>query len=186
MAEQKVDVITMSLINNSLASLIDEMDMTIVRTTTSPPQRDTYDFLCSLTNAEGEVLMEGEEAVLHPNLCDPVIHDLLKNRGIDYVHPDDMFCINDPFSGASHFPDVMVLHPVFYNDQLVAWTSAGGHVLDIGGRVAGSCDCLSRTSPTASNTISSFQNFWYTSFLNSSRSFDCHIIQTANQPWLYI
>ena len=145
-AEQKVDVITMSLINNSLASLIDEMAMTIVRTTTSPPQRDTYDFLCSLTNADGEVLMEGEEAVLHTNLFDPIIHDLLKNRGIDYVHPGDMFCINDPFSGASHFPDVMVLHPVFYNEQLVAWTSAGGHVLDIGGRVAGSCDCLSRTS----------------------------------------
>ena len=43
MGKNKVDVITMALINNSLASVIDEMDMTVVRTTTSAPQRDIYD-----------------------------------------------------------------------------------------------------------------------------------------------
>jgi len=67
--ENKIDVVTMAIINNSLGSIIDEMDLTIVRTTTSLSQRDHYDFLCSLATIEGEVLAEGEETVMHANLC---------------------------------------------------------------------------------------------------------------------
>ena len=142
--ENKIDVVTMAIINNSLGSIIDEMDLTIVRTTTSLSQRDHYDFLCSLATIEGEVLAEGEESVMHANLCDPVIHEWVKVHGIDSIHPGDMLCLNDPFSGASHFPDLTIIHPIFHEGQLVAWVGAGGHLMDVGGSVAGSCSCGAR------------------------------------------
>jgi len=142
--KNQIDVVTMAIINNSLGSIIDEMDLTVVRTTTSLSQRDHYDFLCSLANTKGEVLAEGEESVLHANLCDPVIHDWIRVHGVESIHPGDMICINDPFSGASHFPDLTIIHPVFYEGQLVAWVGAGGHLMDVGGSVAGSCSCGAR------------------------------------------
>ncbi len=142
--KNQIDVVTMAIINNSLGSIIDEMDLTVVRTTTSLSQRDHYDFLCSLANTKGEVLAEGEESVLHANLCDPVIHNWIRVHGIESIHPGDMICINDPFSGASHFPDLTIIHPVFYEGQLVAWVGAGGHLMDVGGSVAGSCSCGAR------------------------------------------
>ena len=142
--ENKIDVVTMAIINNSLGSIIDEMDLTIVRTTTSLSQRDHYDFLCSLATIEGEVLAEGEETVMHANLCDPVIHEWVKTHGIDSIHPGDMLCLNDPFSGASHFPDLTIIHPIFHDGKLIAWVGAGGHLMDVGGSVAGSCSCGAR------------------------------------------
>lgn len=144
--ENKIDVVTMAIINNSLGLIIDEMDLVIVRTTTSLSQRDHYDFLCSLTTIKGEVIAEGEESVLHANLCDPVIHDWVRVHGIEAIHPGDMLCINDPFTGASHFNDLTIIHPIFYEGQLVAWVGAGGHLMDVGGRVAGSCSCDARES----------------------------------------
>ncbi len=146
MLKKDIDVVTMAIINNSLVSIIDEMDLAIVRTTTSLSQRDHYDFLCSLATVDGEVIAEGEETVMHANLCDPVIHDWVKTHGIDSIHPDDMICINDPFTGASHFPDLTIIHPIFYEGKLVAWIGAGGHLMDVGGRVAGSCSCDARES----------------------------------------
>lgn len=145
MEEKNIDVITMTVINNAMASIIDEMDMTVIRTTTSSAQRDIFDFLCSFANAKGEVIVEGEESVLHANLCNPVINSWIREHGIDSIHPGDMFCINDPYTGASHFPDLTIIHPIFLDGQLVAWTGIGGHITDVGGRVGGSCDCLSRT-----------------------------------------
>ncbi len=142
--EKKIDVVTMAIINNSLGSIIDEMDLTVVRTTTSLSQRDHYDFLCSLATIKGEVLAEGEESVIHANLCDPIIHDWVRVHGIENIHPGDMLCINDPFSGASHFPDLTIIHPIFHEGHLVAWVGAGGHLMDVGGSVAGSCSCGAR------------------------------------------
>lgn len=145
MEENKVSAITMALINNTLASIVDEMTVTVVRTTTSPPQRDLFDFLCSFMKADGEVLMEGEETLLHSNACSFIIHNWIERHGIDSIHPGDMYCVNDPFSGASHFPDIFILHPIFLGEELIAWSGVGGHMMDVGGRVGGSCDCLSRT-----------------------------------------
>lgn len=42
--ENKTDVFTMSLINNLLYSLVDEMSSAVVRTSFSPLARDAFDF----------------------------------------------------------------------------------------------------------------------------------------------
>ena len=54
------------------------------------------------------------------------------------IHPGDVFAVNDPFAGATHFPDVRVIRPVFADGELIAFTQANGHWADIGGAVPGS------------------------------------------------
>ena len=52
------------------------------------------------------------------------------------TQPGDVFITNDPWALAGHLNDVCVMSPIFYNEQLVAFTACVFHHSDIGGRVA--------------------------------------------------
>jgi N-methylhydantoinase B len=136
----KVDQVTMYLINNLLFSLVDEMSLAVVRTSFSSLARDAFDFQCAVFKANGDLIMEGEGTILHSLAYCYMIRRLLDKYG-DNIHPGDVFLNNDPYHDASHLPDVYMLEPIFLDDRLIAWACSGGHMADIGGRVAGSCAC---------------------------------------------
>ena len=50
--------------------------------------------------------------------------------------PGDVFITNDPWALAGHLNDVCVMSPIFYKDQLAAFTACVFHHSDIGGRVS--------------------------------------------------
>jgi len=137
---KKVDVVTMYLINNLLYSLIDEMSLAVVRTSFSPLARDAFDFQCALFKADGELILEGEGSILHSLAYCYIIRSILE-RYKGRIHPGDIFLDNDPYHDASHLPDIYMLQPIFLEDRLIAWACSGGHMVDVGGRVAGSCAC---------------------------------------------
>lgn len=132
------DVVTLALISNSLGLIIDNMDSLVVRTSPSAIQRDSHDFSCGIYSTKGEMLCESDRLTHYSNRFSSSIGNWLQTRGIDSLHPGDMFILNDAFSGGSHFNDIFFACPVFVDNQLVAWVSAGGHMLDLGGRVPGS------------------------------------------------
>ncbi len=135
-----IDIITMHLINNFLYSLVDEMTAAVVRTSFSPLTRDAFDFQCGLCHANGDIILEGEGSLLH-SLAYKYIIEAIHEKFSGDIHPGDLFLDNDPYSAASHLPDVYLARPVFLEDKLVVWTVSGGHMIDVGGRVAGSCAC---------------------------------------------
>jgi N-methylhydantoinase B len=137
---QKVDIVTMYLINNLFYSLVDEMSLTVVRTSFSPLSRDAHDFQCGLFKADGTLILEGEGSILHSLAYTYIIRSIL-NKYDSQIYPGDIFLDNDPYSEASHLPDIYMLEPIFLNGKLIAWTCSGGHMVDVGGRVAGSCAC---------------------------------------------
>tara|TARA_B100001964_G_scaffold244382_1_gene325638 strand:+ start:747 stop:2510 length:1764 start_codon:yes stop_codon:yes gene_type:complete len=140
--ERKVDIITLGLINNFLYSLVDEMTMAAVRTSFSPLTRDAFDFQCGFCHADGEMLLEGEGTLIHSLIYPGIIKNWLKTNR-DSTYPGDVIATNDPFSGAAHLPDIYLMKPIFVEDELVAWSVAGGHLRDVGGSTPGSCDCES-------------------------------------------
>ena len=139
-AKGEIDIITMHLINNFLYSLVDEMTAAVVRTSFSPLTRDAFDFQCGLCNAEGEIILEGEGSLIH-SLAYKYVVEAIRSRFGDDILPGDVFLDNDPYSAASHLPDIYLARPVFLEKELVAWAVSGGHMIDVGGRVAGSCAC---------------------------------------------
>src|SRR3989304_624547 len=48
------------------------------------------------------------------------------------IYPGDMFITNSPHAGALHNQDIAIISPIFYEDELVAWTGCATHHLDIG------------------------------------------------------
>lgn len=138
--KNEVDIVTMSLINNLLYSLVDEMTAAVIRTSFSPLARDAFDFQCGIFKSDGTLILEGEGSILHSLAYTYIIQTILKRFGED-IHPGDVFLDNDPYSEASHLPDIYMLEPVFLEKKLIAWVCSGGHMVDIGGRTAGSCAC---------------------------------------------
>ncbi len=138
--DRKIDVVTMHLINNLIYSLVDEMSAVVVRTSFSPLARDAFDFQCGLCKANGEIIMEGEGTLVHSLAYAGIIEAVQKKYG-DAISPGDTFIDNDPYTAASHLPDVYLARPIFLDGKLVAWSLSGGHQTDVGGKVAGSCAC---------------------------------------------
>ena len=48
-----------------------------------------------------------------------------------------MILHNDPYGGATHSPDVAIVVPIFFEGELVGFSGASAHVLDIGGAYPG-------------------------------------------------
>jgi len=66
----------------------------------------------------------------------PVCQYIIEYFG-EEIYPGDIIFHNDVFSMGNQNNDVAVFKPIFFQDQLVAWTACKGHQADIGGAVAG-------------------------------------------------
>jgi N-methylhydantoinase B len=53
------------------------------------------------------------------------------------VNPEDVFLVNDPYSGGTHLMDVRMVKPFFYRGELFCYMANTGHWPDMGGSVPG-------------------------------------------------
>ena len=65
-----------------------------------------------------------------------IVKNVIRILGDD-IHDGDVILHNDPYGGATHSPDVAIVIPIFFEDELVGFSGASAHVLDIGGAYPG-------------------------------------------------
>lgn len=53
------------------------------------------------------------------------------------LHPGNVIVSNDPYGGMSHLPDIVLVAPIFWRDNLVGFSAIVCHHTDIGGRFPG-------------------------------------------------
>ena len=82
--------------------------------------------------------LEGEGTYIHSLIYQNLIENWLRDHP-DETYPGDVMITNDPYSDASHLPDVYTYRPIFVDDVLTAWAVGGGHQRDVGGMTPGSC-----------------------------------------------
>ena len=64
------------------------------------------------------------------------IKNLVTKLPLETYKPGDVFITNDPWALAGHLNDVCVMSPIFYKNNVVAFTACVFHHSDIGGRVS--------------------------------------------------
>jgi N-methylhydantoinase B len=134
------DPITFELIKNAVASIADEMAVTMVRTARSFVLKEAMDFSTALLNARGEMIAQGLCLPLHMGSIPAAMRAVLK-KFAGRIEPGDLYALNDPYEGGSHLPDVYIFKPIFAAEQLLGFAATIGHQADIGGRVAGGNAC---------------------------------------------
>ena len=131
------DPIAFELFRNAIFSIADEMAVTICRTTYSGVLRDNMDFSTALADADGRLVAQGLTLPGHLGSFPTALATVME-RFADDIHPGDVFCLNDPFDGGMHLPDIFVFQPIFRGGRRLAFACTICHHTDVGGRVAGS------------------------------------------------
>lgn len=141
--QTSLDPVTFEVLRNAFITVVDQMSEQVRRTCYSFVVYNR-DFSNALCDAEGNTIAQGNQdlaahvGTLHYT-CKAVIEAF---RGD--IHPGDVFLINDPYLGGTHFSDTRVVTPIFHDGQLIAWAQSNGHWADMGGSVPGSFDVTAR------------------------------------------
>ncbi len=134
---QIFDPITLEILWRRLISIVDEADSAVARTAFSSLLRDAHDYTCMFTDQKGRELAQGSFATPGQSGAMALgIKNLIAKLPCETYKPGDIFITNDPWALAGHLNDVCVMSPVFYKNQLVAFTACVFHHSDIGGRVS--------------------------------------------------
>jgi N-methylhydantoinase B len=130
----ELDPITFEVIRHRLLAITDEQVATLSQISGSPLVTEATDFNVGLYLADGAAVAMGRTILFHAasiaRVVGYVIDDCSEDPGIA---PGDMFVVNNPWKGAQHAMDVGVVAPIFHAGELVAWSGAMCHMLDVGG-----------------------------------------------------
>jgi N-methylhydantoinase B len=131
------DPIAFELFKNALFSIADEMALTIFRTAYSGVLKDVMDYSTALCDGDGKTVAQGLTLPAHLCSVPDALAATIRRFG-DRMRPGDVYCLNDPFEGGMHLPDVFIIRPLFYKGARLAFAATVCHQTDMGGRVAGS------------------------------------------------
>ena len=132
------DPVTLTIVNNALRNICDEMASTMVRTAYSPIFSESRDFSCMLFDRDLRLIGQAE---MNPAIICAGLHTVphcVEELGIENFHPGDVVVHNDPYRGQCHMPEHLLMKPVYIGEELVGFAANIAHVAEIGGMAVGS------------------------------------------------
>lgn len=136
MPKNKIDKILVSVFQRRFKSITEEMSIALTKTTRSPILCEAKDFVTGLYDSKGRMLEQTENLPILSFSLSPVCQYIVKYYG-DEIYEGDVIFHNDVFSMGNQNNDVAVYKPIFFENELIAWSACKGHQADIGGAVAG-------------------------------------------------
>jgi N-methylhydantoinase B len=137
--KQSVDPITLEVLRHRLWMINDEQGKVATQISGSPVVYESYDFNSSLMTPQGDSLFVGVYTTRLSLSLHMAAKYIIKNMAPNPGFQDgDAFVTNDPWAGASHMNDFLMVAPIFWQDELVAWSGIAMHEMDVGGPVPGS------------------------------------------------
>jgi len=137
-----LDPVTLTVLQNGLQQVCNEMDLAFVRAAFSPVISEAMDRSDGIYAADdGALIAQGELGlpvfVGTMQFSARAVIDRVKSHYGGKVDPGDVFIVNDPYLGGTHLMDVRFVKPFFYRGRLFAWLANTGHWPDTGGMVPG-------------------------------------------------
>ena len=132
-----MDAITIQILRNKVASLVDEMHYHFYRSGYSTIIRESRDFSCVIVDRDGRLIV-APPMFFHAPVYRHLVGRILEvYRGA--IKDGDVFVSNHPYEGGlPHVSDMAFVAPVFAAGEVVAFAGSIAHKADVGGAVAGS------------------------------------------------
>jgi 5-oxoprolinase (ATP-hydrolysing) len=128
--------ILMRVIGGAFAAIAKEMAGVLYRMSYSSIIRESEDLGAGIFDKSGNELAESDSTPMFMGAMPKIVKNVIKILGDD-IHEGDVILHNDPYGGATHSPDVAIVIPIFFDGELVGFSGASAHVLDIGGAYPG-------------------------------------------------
>ena len=135
-----MDAITIQILRNKIASLVDEMHYHFYRSGYSTIIRESRDFSCVILDRDGRLIV-APPMFFHAPVYRHLVGRILQVYGGERsaIGDGDVFVSNHPYEGGlPHVSDMAFVAPVFANGEIVAFAGSIAHKADVGGAVAGS------------------------------------------------
>jgi N-methylhydantoinase B len=137
------DPVTFEVLKNSFITSVDQMAEQILRTCYSFVIYNR-DFSNGLHDAHGNSAAQGNQDIaVHVGTLHFTCKEVIKAFEGD-IHAGDVYAINDPYAGGTHFSDVRLVRPILHEGKVIAFSQSNGHWSDMGGSVPGSFDVAAR------------------------------------------
>ena len=133
---ERVDPITISVIQHRLHAIVEEMGEAMLRTSYSQILNSSRDFSTAILDPDGRLVAQAEHVPIHVGALPWAVQSVRRFFG-DRVRPGDVYLLNDPYHGNNHLPDLTAFVPVFTDHRLVFWSVNRSHQSDIGGATHG-------------------------------------------------
>src|ERR1700734_1215694 len=133
-----LDPVTFEVIRHRLWAINDDQGRMAARLSGSFIVYEGYDFNAALVTADGRGLYCGMYILQHGATIDEFVRRILADWPADEIREGDMFFTNDPWWGALHANDGILVMPIFWEGELVAWSGIAMHDDDVGSQVPGS------------------------------------------------
>jgi N-methylhydantoinase B len=128
MTATALDPFTIEIIKDSLNVIGDEMFVSLQRTSKSPIIYEVLDYCCGVTDETGQLLAQGNGVAGFLGTLTFAVHSVLDKFGAENLKPGDIFITNDPYTGGgTHLSDVSLVMPIFYQEELVAFSANKAH-----------------------------------------------------------
>ena len=133
------DPITIQILRNKIASLVDEMHYHFYRSGYSTIIRESRDFSCVVLDRTGRVII-APPMFFHAPVYRHLVGRILELYGTDgTLKEGDVFVSNHPYEGGlPHVSDMAFVAPVFAGGEIVGFAGSIAHKADVGGTVPGS------------------------------------------------
>ena len=142
-ARDTLDAVTLEVFRHLFTALAEEMGAALRRAAFSPNIKERRDYSCALFAPDGTAVALGDHMPVHLGAMPMSVSAALEELG--ELDPGDVVCLNDPFRGGTHLPDVTLLAPVHGDAQasaqpppLLGYVASRAHHSDVGGMSPGS------------------------------------------------
>ena len=140
MSNGKLDPVTLSVLASALSGVAEEMGAVLIRGAYSSNIKERRDCSTALFDARGRMVAQAEHIPVHLGAMPEAVSAVMDRN----PEPGDVFALNDPYSGGTHLPDITLVSPVAYGDEIVGYAVTRAHHSDVGGMSPGSMPSASR------------------------------------------
>ncbi len=117
------------------SAVAEEMGIVLQKSAFSPNIKERRDFSCAIFDGQGRLLAQAAHIPVH---LGAMPHTLAAVRERMCFVPEDVVITNDPYAGGTHLPDITLIKPVFFGDELAFFLTVRAHHADVGGKTPGS------------------------------------------------
>lgn len=135
---KQIDPVRYEMFLHRLWAIGEEGRMTLQQVTASPIVSQGGECMSSFYDSEGTMVLACSGHLRFAAATSDAIKVLIEWFGKSPgFHDGDQIFFNDPYVAGSHTYDMMVIKPIFYRGELIAWTATSTHTADTGGVLRG-------------------------------------------------
>ncbi|MFZ0122193.1 MAG: hydantoinase B/oxoprolinase family protein [Pseudonocardiaceae bacterium] len=133
--------VELEVFRHALAGVAEEMGVALRRAAYSPNIKERADCSAAVFDPDGKMVAQAEHIPVHLGAMPASVRAVLDTYGA--LQPGQQVCVNDPYLGGTHLPDLTIVAGVFAGSPeqdaaLLGYVANRAHHADVGGAAPGS------------------------------------------------